>query len=58
MFHTDLLAEYSGAASLGLSQPQLLHLAENSFRAAFLPPIEKRQLLEDFRAAAKSRGLL
>ena len=58
MFHTDLLTEYSHAASLGLSNEQLLHLAEQSFSAAFLPPIEKRQLLEDFRAAAKSAGLL
>lgn len=58
MFHTDLLTEYSHAAALGLSKEQLLHLAEQSFSAAFLPPIEKRQLLEDFRAAAKSTGLL
>jgi aminodeoxyfutalosine deaminase len=58
MFHTDLLTEYSRAASLGLSKDQLLQLAEQSFNAAFLPPIEKRQLLDDFRAAAKSVGLL
>jgi aminodeoxyfutalosine deaminase len=58
MFHTDLLTEYSYAASLGLSSKQLLQLAEQSFSAAFLPPVEKRQLLEDFRAAAKSAGLL
>jgi adenosine deaminase len=58
MFHTDLLTEYSYAASLGLSNKQLLQLAEQSFSAAFLPPVEKRRLLEDFRAAAKSAGLL
>ncbi len=58
MFHTDLLTEYSHAASLGLSNAQLLQLAEQSFNAAFLPPIDKRQLLEDFRAAAKSAGRL
>jgi len=58
MFHTDLLTEYSHAAALGLSNSQLLQLAEQSFSASFLPPIEKRQLLEDFRAAAKSAGLL
>lgn len=58
MFHTDLLTEYSRAASLGLSNPQLLQLAERSFSAAFLPPIEKRQLLDNFRTAAKSAGLL
>lgn len=58
MFHTDLLSEYSHAASLGLAKEQLLRLAEQSFSASFLPPIGKRQLLEDFRAAAKSAGLL
>jgi aminodeoxyfutalosine deaminase len=58
MFHTDLLTEYSRAASLGLSPEQLVGLAEQSFNAAFLPPIEKRQLLDDFRGAAKSAGLL
>jgi aminodeoxyfutalosine deaminase len=54
MFHTDLLTEYSKAAALGLSNEQLLNLAEHSFSAAFLPPGDKRQLLDDFRAAAKS----
>ena len=58
MFHTDLVTEYSRAASLGLSKEQLLQLAEESFNAAFLPPIEKRQLLDDFRGAAKSSGLV
>jgi aminodeoxyfutalosine deaminase len=58
MFHTDLLTEYSRAAALGLSQAQLLQLAEQSFHAAFLPPIEKRALLDDFRSAAKSAELL
>lgn len=54
MFGTDLLTEYSKAASLSLSNDQLLSLAENSFSAAFLPPLDKRKLLDDFRAAAKS----
>jgi aminodeoxyfutalosine deaminase len=58
MFSTDLLAEYSRAASLGLSPQQLLSLAEQSFAAAFLPPLDKRTYLENFRAAAKSRALL
>jgi adenosine deaminase len=55
---TDLLTEYSQAASLGLSKKQLVQLAEESFSASFLPPIEKRHLLDEFRAAAKSTGLL
>jgi aminodeoxyfutalosine deaminase len=58
MFHTDLLSEYSKAASLGLSDQELLHLAEQSFNAAFLTPDDKRKLLVDFRAAAKSAGLV
>ena len=43
MFHTDLLTEYARAASLGLSNAQLLHLAEQSFNAAFLSPLDKTQ---------------
>jgi adenosine deaminase len=58
MFHTDLLAEYSHAAALGLSNDQLLGLAEQSFHAAFLPPVEKRRLLDEFRSAAKTAALL
>jgi len=58
MFHTDLLTEYSHAASLGLSDRQLVKLAEQSFRAAFLSPAEQQRYLEDFRAAARSSGLL
>jgi aminodeoxyfutalosine deaminase len=54
MFHTDLLTEYSRAASLGCSNEQLLALAEQSFHAAFLPPTDKRRLLDDFRVATKS----
>ena len=58
LFHTDLLTEYSKAASLGLTDAQLVHLAEQSFHAAFLSPEDKRKLLVDFHAAAKSAGLL
>jgi aminodeoxyfutalosine deaminase len=58
MFHTDLLTEYSRAASLGLSNQQILKLAEQSFHSAFLPPIDQRKLLDDFRVAAESAGLL
>jgi aminodeoxyfutalosine deaminase len=58
LFNTDLLTEYSLAASLGISTAQLVQLAEQSFLSAFLPPEEKRQMLVDFRAAAKSAGLV
>lgn len=54
MFHTDLLTEYSVAASLGLSNQHLVQLAEQSFSTSFLPPEDKRRMLDDFRAAAKS----
>jgi aminodeoxyfutalosine deaminase len=54
MFHTDLLSEYSAAASLGLSSQQLVQLAEQSVSASFLPPEDKRRMLDDFRSAAKS----
>lgn len=58
MFHTDLLTEYSLAASLGLSNSQLVQLAEQSFLASFLPAEEKRRMHDEFRAAAKSAGLV
>lgn len=58
MFHTDLLTEYSRAASLGLSDAQLVQLAERSFLAAFLPEAERRCFLDDFHAAAQSAGLI
>jgi aminodeoxyfutalosine deaminase len=58
LFNTDLLSEYSHAASLGLSKEQLIRLAEQSFLSAFLSPEDKRQMLVDFRAAVKSAGLL
>jgi aminodeoxyfutalosine deaminase len=58
LFHTDLLTEYSRAATLGLSDKQLLQLAEQSFNAAFLPPLDKRKLYDDFHTAAKTAGLL
>jgi adenosine deaminase len=58
LFHTDLLSEYAHAESLGLSKQQLLQLAEQSFNSAFLPALDKRQMLDDFRAATKSAGLL
>jgi aminodeoxyfutalosine deaminase len=58
MFSTDLLTEYSRAASLGLSRQQLLELAEQSFDAAFLPLADKRAYIKSFRGAAKSSGAL
>ena len=58
LFNTDLLSEYSHAASLGVSKEQLIQLAEQSFLSAFLSPEDKRRMLVDFRAAVKSAGLV
>lgn len=58
MFDTDLLTEYSRAAALGIANAQLLQLAQQSLSAGFLPPEEKRRLLDDFQSAAKAAALL
>jgi adenosine deaminase len=58
LFHTDLLNEYALVESLGLTGKRVLELAENSINAAFLPPMDKRELLENFRGAAKEQGLV
>jgi aminodeoxyfutalosine deaminase len=58
LFHTDLLREYALAESLGLPGKRMLELAENSINAAFLPPMDKRELLENFRGASKAAGLV
>ncbi len=58
MFGTDLLTEYSNAAALGLSEFQIMKLAEAGFSNSFLPPEEKRPLLEQFRAAGRKLDLL
>lgn len=58
LFHTDLLTEYSKAASLGLTNAQLVSLAEQSYQSAFLSPEDKLKYVSDFRAAAKSAGLV
>jgi len=52
------MTEYSNASSLGLSESQLTRMAEASFSHSFLPPEEKRPLLEQFRAGARKLGLL
>lgn len=50
MFHTTLLAEYENAARMGLTETELIHLADMSFSHAFLPQREKLAL----RGAASS----
>ncbi len=58
LFHTDLLAEYSKAAAIGLANTQLVQLAETAYQTSFLPPDQKQKYISDFRAAAKSGGLV
>jgi aminodeoxyfutalosine deaminase len=41
MFHTTLLDEYENVRRMGLSQNELLRLAQSSFDHAFLPAAEK-----------------
>ncbi len=58
MFRTNLTAEYRLAHTLGLTLGELVRLAEMSFQHAFLPPDEKKSLIEAFRAKTKLLGLL
>jgi aminodeoxyfutalosine deaminase len=44
MFHTTLTEEYENARRMGLSEPELAHLASMSFEYAFLSDTEKRTL--------------
>jgi adenosine deaminase/aminodeoxyfutalosine deaminase len=58
LFHTDLLTEYSKASSIGITNGQLVQLAETSYQTSFLPPDQKQKYISDFRNAAKSAGLV
>jgi aminodeoxyfutalosine deaminase len=58
MFHTDLLTEYGHAIELGLSESQIVRMIEAGFSQGFLPPAEKRPLIEQFRASARALGML
>ncbi len=58
MFETDLLAEYGVAARLGLTAPEIAHLAEMSFHAALLPEPDRQSYLARFRKQAREFGLL
>lgn len=44
MFHTTLLGEYENAARMGLTETELLHVAQMSFDYAFLSEAGKRGL--------------
>lgn len=44
MFHTTLLGEYENAARMGLTETELLHVAQMTFDHAFLSEADKRGL--------------
>ena len=59
MFHISLPDAYRVAVEkMKLTTQQVVHLAEASFRHAFLPTEQKCKLTADFRAQAKRLGLL
>ncbi len=58
MFDTDLDREYAGLIAMGLTAAEIVHVAETSFIAAFLPPEEKAALLRQFHERVASLRLL
>lgn len=59
IFHTTLNNTYALALEkMSLTTPQIVSIAEASFRHAFLPPPEKQSLLHRFRTEARSLDLL
>ncbi len=58
MFETTLSDEYRHAQDMGLNAVEIVQLAEAAFRHSFLPPGEKRALLEQFHSGVAALGLL
>jgi len=58
MFQTDLPREYEAAAAAGLSVQDLARIAEASFEAAFLPEADRERMLQRFREALRTQGLV
>jgi len=58
MFGTTLLEEYASCARMGLSEQQVVRLAETSFQEAFLHEADKGAYLEQFRARKAELGLV
>jgi aminodeoxyfutalosine deaminase len=58
MFATTLNREYAASLQMGLTRPEILSIAENAFRGAFLPPAEKASLLQTFRSKVEALALL
>jgi aminodeoxyfutalosine deaminase len=58
MFETTLSDEYRCASGMGLTNIELVQLAEASFEHSFLPAEEKRAMLEKFHSGAAALGLV
>jgi adenosine deaminase len=58
MFETTLSDEYSHMHRAGLTPAELVRLAENGFKYSFLPPEEKRAMLEKFHSGVAALGLV
>lgn len=58
MFETHLNREYGNLAQMGLSQGEVLRIAEAGFTGAFLPAEERAALVATFRRQAALLGLL
>jgi aminodeoxyfutalosine deaminase len=58
MFETRLNREYAALGGMGLSAAEIVRIAEAGFTGAFLPPVEKDELLIRFHRRAAELGLL
>ena len=58
MFDTTVSDEYRHAHGMGLNPGELVTLAEASFLHSFLPPEEKRAMLDKFHSGVAALGLV
>jgi aminodeoxyfutalosine deaminase len=58
MFNTSLNREFGGLESMRVTKEEVLRIAEEGFRGAFLPPGDKAALLRSFHAKAGVLSLL
>jgi len=58
MFETSVSDEYGHAQNMGLTPAEIIQLAEAGFVHSFLPPEEKRDLLEKFHSGVAALGLV
>jgi adenosine deaminase len=58
MFETTLTDEYQHTHRMGLTPGELIRLAEASFHHSFLPPEEKRIMLDKFHSGVAALSLV